>query len=67
MSDSCDARVWNAAATASVIMEKKIARTRSENRPIASASTNESASDTARPAAMADQPGPMRVDAMAIP
>ncbi len=67
MSDSCDARVWKAAATASVIMEKKIARTRSENSPIASASTNDSASDTASPAAIEDQPGPMRVQAMAMP
>ena len=32
---SCDASVWNPAATASVIIAKKIAFTRSENKPIA--------------------------------
>ena len=67
-SDSCEASVWKAAATASVIIEKKIARTRSENRPIGSASTNDSASD----ASEADErsrpsPRPCCVDAIAMP
>ena len=67
MSDSCDASVWKAAATASVIIEKKIAFTRNENKPMSSASTKDSASATTRPARMASQPGPMRVEAMAMP
>ena len=42
-SDSCEASVWNAAATASVIIAKKIAFTRRLNSPIASASSADSA------------------------
>jgi hypothetical protein len=66
-SDSCEASVWNAAATASVIMAKKMARTRSENSPTASDSTNDKASDYRRAHASASQVGPMRVVAMAMP
>ena len=66
-SDSCEASVWNAAATASVIIAKKIARTRSENSPIASDSKVDSTSAPTTPAAMAPHVGPMRVVAMAMP
>jgi hypothetical protein len=66
-SDSCEARVWNAAATASVIMAKKMARTRSENSPTASDSPATAASAPPRPTASAAQVGPMRVLAMAMP
>ena len=66
-SESCDASVWKAAATASVIMLKKIARTRSENSPIATASTSDSTSAMAMPLNSAPQPGPMRDDAIATP
>ena len=45
-------------ATASVIIAKKIARTRSENRPMASASRIERTSAIAVPAAIDDQVGP---------
>jgi hypothetical protein len=66
-SDSCEASVWNAAATASVIMAKKMARTRSENSPTASDSTSDTASDAPSPIASASQVGPRRVVAMAMP
>jgi hypothetical protein len=66
-SDSCEASVWNAAATASVIMAKKMARTRSENKPTASESTNDTASDAPSPTASASQVAPMRVLEMARP
>ena len=50
--ESCEASTAKADATASVIMAKKIARTRSENRPITSASTSgeRQRDDRARPA-----------------
>ena len=62
-SDSCEASVWNAEATASVIIAKKIARTRSENRPMASDSTSETASERAAHAHQHQRPrsGPRRV------
>ena len=43
--DSCEASIRKADATASVIIAKKIARTRSENRPIANDSASDSSSD----------------------
>jgi hypothetical protein len=61
-SDSCEASVWKAAATASVIIEKKIARTRSENRPMANASTKDSAS---APSDAQHQRAPARAQARA--
>ena len=67
MSDNCDANVKKADATASVIMAKKIARTRNENKPTSSASTNEIANDDTSPTPSAAQVGPMRVVAMAMP
>lgn len=48
-----------AEATASVIMAKKIASTRSENRPTASASSIASNRPIAIPAAIAAQLGPI--------
>ncbi len=66
-SDSWEASVWNAAATASVIMAKKMARTRSENRPMASDSSSDTSSAAPRPSASAPQPAPMRDDAIATP
>ena len=65
--ESCDASVWNADATASVIIAKKIALTRSENRPTANDSTSEINSDRPKPVSTAPQPGPMRVADMAMP
>jgi hypothetical protein len=67
MSDICEASVWKAAATASVIIEKKIALTRSENKPTSSASTKDSPSATTSPTRIDDQPGPMLLEAMATP
>ena len=67
MSDSCEARVWNAAATAKVIIAKKIAFTRRLNRPISSDSSSEATSATAMPFASAPQEVPRRVLAMATP
>ncbi|MCY1378000.1 hypothetical protein D9M69_656020 [compost metagenome] len=66
-SDSCEASVWNAEATASVIIAKKIARTRSEKRPMASESTSEIASDAPSPTSTAPQLGPSREAEMAMP
>ena len=66
-SDSCEASVWKAEATASVIMAKKMALTRSENSPTASDSTNDSASAQSRPTASAAQVGPRWVVATAMP
>ena len=66
-SDSCDARVKNADATASVIMAKKIALTRRLNRPIANESSAESESAPSVPRASALQVGPSRLLAMAMP
>ena len=47
--DICEARTAAADATARVIIEKKMARTRSDSRPMAIARTAESASATTRP------------------
>ncbi|MOA38847.1 hypothetical protein D3C78_1605720 [compost metagenome] len=66
-SDSCEARVWKADATASVIMAKKIARTRSENSPTASDSSRLSNSAQPMPSASADQLAPSRPAAIATP
>ena len=45
----------------------QIARTRSENSPMAAASTKDTASALAVPASSAPQPGPKRVEAIAMP
>ena len=66
-SESCEASVANADATASVIMAKKIARTRRLNRPMRSERTSETTSAQAMPSASAGQVGPIRVAAMATP
>jgi len=55
---SCEARIANALATASVIMAKKIARTRSENRPITSASRTASTSPSNVPIRTENHVGP---------
>src|ERR1700680_1510871 len=47
---SCDARIANALATASVIIAKKIARTRSENRPMRNANATASTMPSMVPA-----------------
>ena len=67
ISESCEASVRNAEATASVIMAKKIALTRRLNRPITNDSSAESASAPSAPMASASQVGPSRVVAMAMP
>ena len=54
-------------AAASVIMAKKMARTRSENRPTASDSSSDNASAPPTPAASAAHVEPRRVVAMAMP
>ncbi len=56
--DSCEASTWKAEATASVIMAKKIAATRSENSPIARASSIASGRPMTMPVATASQLGP---------
>ena len=66
-SDSCEASVRKAEATASVIMAKKIAFTRRLNRPMSSDRTSETASAHTTPSATASQPGPSRVLAIAMP
>ena len=58
MSESCAARMAKAEATASVTMAKKMARTRSENRPIRKASAMPATSAMARPASAAVQVAP---------
>jgi len=65
--ESCEARIWKNAATASVIMEKKMARTRRLISPIASAITSDSPSAMALPVARPPQPGPRRAMAMPTP
>ncbi len=57
--DSCEASTRKADATASVIMAKKIASTRSENSPMASASSIASGRPIATPVATAAQLGPI--------
>jgi hypothetical protein len=54
-------------ATASVIMAKKIALTRSEKRPIRNESTSDTATAPAAPSAIAPQPTSMRESAIATP
>ena len=56
--DSCEASTRKADATASVIIAKKIVCTRSENSPIASASSAASGSAIASPSAIASQRAP---------
>ncbi len=56
--DICEARTAAADATASVIIEKKIARTRSDSRPMATARTAESINAAATPIATEVQVGP---------
>ena len=67
ISESCEASVKKAEATANVIMAKKIARTRKENNPTSSASTKDNASAPSTPTANASQVGPSRVVATATP
>jgi hypothetical protein len=64
---NCEARVWKALATASVIIAKKIAFTRSENSPTTSDSSSETTSAAACPRPPRPKPGSMRVLAMATP
>ncbi|MHC2623294.1 hypothetical protein ACVIW2_005326 [Bradyrhizobium huanghuaihaiense] len=64
--ESCEANTWKAEATASVIMAKKIAATRSENRPMASASSAASGRPVTMPVATAAQFGPMPYSAIAM-
>ena len=52
MSDSCEASVRKAEATASVIMAKKMALTRSENRPISNDSSVDTSSAHTTPSRM---------------
>ena len=66
-SDSWDASVRNAEATANVIMAKKMARTRSEKSPINKASAKDTSKPPSRPAKSASQVGPNRVAAIAMP
>ena len=66
-SDSCEASTAIAEATASVIMEKKIARTRREIRPMAAASTADKSSAATMPSPTEVQLGPSRVSATATP
>ena len=66
-SDNCEASVWNADATASVIMAKNIALTRNEKSPTASDSTKERPKAPAMPMAIASHVGPTREQAMATP
>ena len=65
--DSCEARIAKNDATASVIIAKKIALTRSENKPIRKESTSDIESAATVPAAMAPQLGSIRVVAIAMP
>ena len=57
--DNCDASTRKAEATASVIIAKKIASTRNEKSPIASASSIASGRPVTTPVATAAQFGPM--------
>ena len=66
-SDSCEANVRNAEATASVIIAKKIAFTRRLNRPISSDKASDTASAATMPTASALQLAPICVEAMATP
>ena len=66
-SDNWEASVWKAAATASVIMAKKIARTRSENKPMAKEKASVTPKDSAKPKPMALQVGPHVFDEIAMP
>ena len=54
-SDSCEASVRKAEATASVIMAKKIAFTRNENSPISSDSTTDTTSAHSTPSSSTPQ------------
>ncbi len=65
--ESCDARMAKNEATASVIMAKKIAFTRNENRPIRNESESDSAIAATVPSAIALQPASSRDSAMATP
>ena len=65
--DSWEASIWKNEATASVIMAKKIARTRSDSRPMANASARLNASAMLTPSAIFHQVGPSFAAAMATP
>ena len=64
---SCEARVWKAVATASVIMAKKMAFTRRLKSPINSDSKTETTTAPSSPSATAAQPAPSLSLAMAMP
>ncbi len=64
---SCETPVWNALATASVIMAKKMALTRRLNRPMSSDSTSDTSNAATTPRPTAAQPSPSRVLAIATP
>jgi hypothetical protein len=66
-SESCEARIWKNAATARVIMAKKMARTRSERSPMASAIASVTTRHTAMPSARLPQVGPSFAAAMPTP
>ena len=65
--DNCEASTSATEATASVIIAKKIALTRSDKRPIAAATTMETASPASAPRSTASQPGPICLSEMAAP
>jgi hypothetical protein len=63
----CSARMRAKLATASVIIEKKIARTRRLKSPIATATTRETATPAAAPTMTAPQPTQALASRMATP
>ena len=67
MPESCEASTSPAEATARVIIEKKIALTRSERSPMTAASNAERASAASSPIPTELQVGPSRSSAMATP
>jgi len=67
MSRSWEASTAKAEATASVIMAKKIARTRNEKRPMITARISEARSASAMPMPMAPQVALMPCMAIAMP
>ena len=65
--DSCEARIAKNEATASVIIAKKIAFTRSENRPIRNDSASDARMASDAPSAIEAQLGSRRAIAMPMP
>ncbi len=62
-----EARIWAKLATASVIMAKKIARTRRLRRPMIAATTIASSMPANAPISTGPQPPPSRVSVIATP